>query len=105
MNEAIAKLIERIETNLKVTNAPGMDIRFTMDRDAAAAFVEQLRATDQLLTEYQRLRAVLTIVRNYIHGTMIAAAVVVPEGETPTGKHPSLLDVIDAALAHQGSKT
>lgn len=59
MNEAAARLVERIETNLKVTDAPGMDIRFTMDRDAAMAFVEQLRATDQLLTAYERLRAAL----------------------------------------------
>jgi hypothetical protein len=57
MNEAAQRLIERIETNLKVTDGPGMDMRFTMNRDAAKAFVEHLRVADTLLTEYERLRS------------------------------------------------
>jgi hypothetical protein len=57
MNEAAARLIQRIETNLKVTDGPGMDVVFKMDRDAAAAFAEHLRVTDTLLTEYERVKA------------------------------------------------
>jgi hypothetical protein len=34
-----------------------MDMRFTMNRDAAKAFVEHLRVADTLLTEYERLRS------------------------------------------------
>lgn len=61
MNDAAKKLIERIETNLKVTDSPDMEMRFTMDRDAAKAFVEHLRVTDQLLAGYERVRAALEL--------------------------------------------
>lgn len=56
MNEAAARLIDRIETTLKVTDAPGFEMKFTMDRDAAHAFVDHLRTTDHLLSEYTALR-------------------------------------------------
>jgi hypothetical protein len=54
---AIDDLANRIETNLKATDAPGMDVRFTMDRAAATAFLEQLRATARLLDDHEHLRA------------------------------------------------
>ena len=50
-------LADRIETSLKITDGPGMDIRFTMNREAATAYVEQLRTTSALLQDYKRLRA------------------------------------------------
>lgn len=56
----------RIETKLKVTDAPGMNIRFTMNRDAAVAFAQQLRLTGQLITAHERLRAALVnIIEKY----------------------------------------
>lgn len=53
---AIDDLAKRIEDNLKLTDGPGMDIRFTMNRDAAEAFALQLRVTAQLVDAHTRLR-------------------------------------------------
>jgi hypothetical protein len=55
--EAIDALAERIETNLKIASGPDMDIRFTMNRDAAQAFAQQLRLTSKLVDAHGRLRA------------------------------------------------
>jgi hypothetical protein len=56
-----------------------------------------LRGDD--LAEIYELRSVLTTTRLYIADEMIAGAIVVSEGEKPdAARHPSLLQVIDAAL-------
>lgn len=62
--DAFEVLAGRIETQLKVTDAPGMDIRFTLNRDAAAAYCEQLRATATLVQEYERCRTALVAMRD-----------------------------------------
>jgi hypothetical protein len=73
MNPMLA-LAERIETNLKVASGPDMDVRFTMNRDAAAAYAEQLRVTARLVDEHgwtvaeiERLRAELTAARDALY--------------------------------------
>lgn len=55
MNEAAKRLIERIETSLAVTHET-MELKVTMNRDAAMALVEYLRLVDHLLVEYEKLR-------------------------------------------------
>ncbi len=53
--------------------------------------------------EVERLRAVLVTTRAYIADQTIAHAVVIPRGQRPSGNDPSLLAVIDAALANSSS--
>lgn len=53
---ALLDLAEKIEARLKLHADLGTDIRFTMNRDAAKAYAEQLRVTDALVQEVERLR-------------------------------------------------
>ena len=54
-----------------------------------------------LEAEIAKLRAALTTARLYVSDQMIAGAIVVPAGEEPdAATHPSLLQVIDAALVN-----
>jgi hypothetical protein len=57
--DAFEALAGRIEMQLKVTDAPGMDVRVILNRDAAAAYCDQLRATATLVQEYERCRGAL----------------------------------------------
>lgn len=54
---ALLELAQKIEMRLKLHADLGTDIRFTLSRDAAQAFAEQLRVTDELVAEVGRLRA------------------------------------------------
>lgn len=49
--EAVEKLVGRIETTLNVTEGAEIDVRFTMTRDAAKAFVEMVRTAGLCVTE------------------------------------------------------
>ncbi len=73
----------------------GQEERYGHNAICVMNTVEELRA------EIERLRAALTIARDYIADQPIANAVVVPKGQHVSGHDPSLLNVIDAALGHQ----